>query len=175
MEIDETKLTTYLKTIELWWLFRQVSNLINKAIETELWQLGGVSYHHSKILYIVKAIEATGGKATPSEISRWLVLEPHTISTLLVRMEKGGLIRKTRDLERKNLVRVSVTDKGEDALGIAAMAQTFTNVLAGLSDKEKDCLEELLYKMRSNAIGELLKTMPRKRPEDIAAKPQILK
>lgn len=175
MKADANDLTTFIKTIELWWLLRQVSNLIHKALEDELWQLGCVPYVHIMTLYIVKAIEATGIPATPAEISRWVIHEPHTISTRLTHMEKDGLVRKTHDLERKNLVRVSVTDKGEEALRDAMKIRTFTNIISRLSSEDQGCLREHLETMRSNAIDELLKTMPRKRPEEIAVMPRILK
>lgn len=37
------------------------------------------------------------------------------MSGLLDRMEKQGLVRKVNDLERKNPIRVAVTEKGEEA------------------------------------------------------------
>jgi DNA-binding MarR family transcriptional regulator len=43
------------------------------------------------------------------------VREPHTITKLLHRMEKVGLVTKTNDLEKKNMVGVSITEKGQQA------------------------------------------------------------
>jgi len=39
---------------------------------------------------VLVVIQAIGEKATPSEISRRIFREPHTVSALLNRMEKGG-------------------------------------------------------------------------------------
>lgn len=39
-------------------------------------------------------------------------------------MEKQGVLRKTKDHERKNMVRITLTDKGEEALRPAMETET---------------------------------------------------
>jgi len=60
-------------------------------------------------------VQSTRERATPSEISRWLLREPHSTSGLITRMEKDGLVTKVDDLERKNMLRVAMTEKGREA------------------------------------------------------------
>ena len=103
-------------------------------------------------MWIVKAI---GEEATPAEITRWLVREPHAVSMLLSQMERKGLVRKTKDLERKNMVRVTLTDKGEEALRQAQMSETISKVMSCFSPEEQDCLREYLLTLRSKALQEL--------------------
>ncbi len=69
----------------------------------------GITHIEEGILF---AIQAIGNKATPSEISRWLLRKPHSIFDVLRRMERKGLIINVKDLDRKNLVRVGMTEKG---------------------------------------------------------------
>lgn len=137
---------------ELWLLLRQANNLIYKAIESELRQLGSATYAQATVLWIVKAI---GDGATPAKISRWLIREPHAISMMISQMERQGLVRKTKDLERKNMVRISLTDKGEEALRQAQTSEAISKVMSCFSNEEKDCLREYLLTLRSKALEEL--------------------
>ena len=165
----------YRRSMELWWILRQVNNVTLKAMENELRESGKVSYMHGTILYLVKAIETTTGKqATPSEISRWLIREPHTISTLLIRMEKQGLLRKTKDLERKNIVRITLTDKGEEALRQAMKTDTIVNIMSYLSDKEQDSLRAHLETLRRGALEEFTGSLRGKTPDTYAVSPKII-
>ena len=152
MEGNATLNKTLGRENELWLLLRQASNLIYKAIESELRQLGSATYAQATVLWIVKAI---GEQATPAEISRWLIREPHAISMLLNQMEKKGLVRKTKDLDRKNMVRVTLTDKGEEALRQAQMLEIISKVMSCFSHEEQDSLREYLLTLRSKALEEL--------------------
>ena len=87
----------------LWVLLRQAKDAVFKATGKELSRYG-ISPEQAGVLSIVQSLD---NKATPAEISRWLLREPHTVSGILSRMEKKGLLRKTTDLDRKNLVRVT--------------------------------------------------------------------
>jgi len=152
MEGNATLNKTLGRENELWLLLRQASNLIYKAIERELRQLGSATYAQTTVMWIVKAI---GEQATPAEISRWLIREPHAISMLLNQMEKQGLVRKTKDLERKNMVRVTLTDKGEEALRQALKLDIISKGMSCFSHKEQDHLREYLLTLRSKALEEL--------------------
>lgn len=138
---------------QLFLLLRQTHGLIYKAVEDELRLAGSVPYTQAAVLFVVKAI---GEQATPAKISRWLIREPHTVSTLLVRMEKRGLIRKTKDLERKNQVRVTLTEKGEMALRqVMKVESTISKIMSRLPNEEQDCLRAHLETLRSKALEEL--------------------
>lgn len=138
---------------QLFLLLRQTHGLMYKAIEDELRLSGSVPYTQAAVLFVVKAI---GEQATPAQISRWLIREPHTVSTLLVRMEKQGLLRKTKDLERKNQVRVTLTEKGEEALRKGMKEETtISKIMSRLSNEEQDCLRAHLETLRSKALEEL--------------------
>jgi MarR family multiple antibiotic resistance transcriptional regulator len=49
---------------------------------------------------------------TPMKLARMLHKQPHTVSALVHRMEKQGLLTTRRDMKRKNWVRVSLAKKG---------------------------------------------------------------
>jgi MarR family transcriptional regulator for hemolysin len=96
------------ESFNLWWLLDQTRHLLFRARQKEL-DGYNISVRQAAVLFVV---EATGEQATPVEISRRLLRRHHTITGILSRMEKEGLVRKTKDLERKNLIRVSLTEKG---------------------------------------------------------------
>jgi len=136
---------------ELWVLLHQACDAMARARENELIPVG-ISRMQAAVLFIVKAIE---GPATPAEISRWLFREPHTVSGLLERMEKQGLVRKVKDLERKNLIRVLFTETGEEAYQRSREMKVIRKILSCLSPKERDNLRAYVETLRNKALGEL--------------------
>lgn len=50
----------------------------------------------------------------PSDLIQHLSTTPAAITTLLDRMEKNGLIGRTRDVDDRRIVWISVTDKGKE-------------------------------------------------------------
>ena len=88
-------------------LLNQATDATLRARQKELDRYG-ISAAQAAVLFIIQAI---GEKATPAEITRWLFREPHSVSGMLSRMEKQGLVRKVKDLDGKNLVRIAMTEK----------------------------------------------------------------
>ncbi|MCX5991918.1 MAG: MarR family winged helix-turn-helix transcriptional regulator [Chloroflexi bacterium] len=128
--------------------------ILERARELELGQ-AGLSLPQAAVIYFLKTVE---GPLTPSKLSRLIYKEPHTLSGLLSRMEAQGLVKKTKDLKRKNLVRVSLTKKGEESFKRQVNVRTVRNVTSCLSSKELASLNELLDKLYAKGI-ELLREM----------------
>jgi DNA-binding MarR family transcriptional regulator len=146
----KTSVTTD-RDYELWVLLHQASDAVGRARDDEL-RPAGISMIQAGVLFIVKTAKAP---VTPAEISRWLFREPHTVSGLLNRMQKQGLITKTKDLERKNLIRVTLTEKGEKAYKKSRQMKVVPKILSRLSQNERDNLRAYLEKLRSKAFKEL--------------------
>jgi DNA-binding MarR family transcriptional regulator len=137
---------------ELWMLLHQACDAIIKARENALRKQIGISRMQAAVLFIVKSVD---GPATPAEISRWLFREPHSVSGLLNRMEKDGLIKKVKDLERKNLIRVAITEKGEEAYQQSGEVTIVPKILSCLSRKKKENLRAYMETLRNRALEEL--------------------
>ena len=135
----------------LWTWLRQTSDAIHKARDKELKKYGATSILFG-VLFIIQAI---GDRATPAEISRWLFREPHSVSGLLSRMEKGGLVRRVKDLEKKNMVRVIVTEKGRQACHEAQMHDRLHEIMSSLSEEQRQQLRSSLQTLRDTALQEL--------------------
>ena len=132
----------------LWVLFSQTRDAIVKVREREL-HAQRISERHAQILFIVNLI---GKNATPAKISRWLLREPHSISEIIDRMEKQGLLKKVKDLARKNQVRIEVTEKGRKMYERSFIPKNLIDILSVLKEKERKQFIASLLKLRRQAI-----------------------
>ncbi|OGO03306.1 MAG: hypothetical protein A2Y91_07840 [Chloroflexi bacterium RBG_13_54_8] len=136
----------------LWVLLNQVNDGIGRARENEVRPFG-ISMIQSAVLYIVKALNA---EATPTEISRWLFREPNTVSQLLIRMEKQGLVRRRRRRGDRGMVRVALTKKGDELFQRHDQArQVVQRIMSRLSPEERNSLRASLEKLRDKTLEEL--------------------
>jgi MarR family transcriptional regulator, organic hydroperoxide resistance regulator len=150
MEYDEsTKFYNYEDDDQdLWLLLTHARYAIFRAREKEL-QRYGVSPEQVGLLFVVQAL---GNKATPAALSRHILRQPHTVSALVDRMARRGLVKKVKDLDRKNLVRVVMTEKGQKTYDLSTKRGPIHRIFASISPEEKkefrDTLEKLLAKAR---------------------------
>jgi len=139
------------KDFTLWVLLRQAKDMVLKATQKELSQCG-ISPEEAAVLSIVQFLD---NQATPTEISRWLLRRHHTVLGILSRMERNGLLRKTKDLERKNLVRVTLTEKGQQAYYQSTKIESLRKIMSSLSEEKCQQLSSCLKKLRDAALKEL--------------------
>lgn len=135
----------------LWLLLAQTRHAIMKARQREL-AIYGISNQEGYVLF---AINYIGDQATPAELSRWLLREPHSVSELLDRMEKKGLIRKVKDMEQKNRIRVVMSEKGREIFNKSTTRKSINKVISILTPEEQEQLSSLLHKMRKKALKEI--------------------
>jgi DNA-binding MarR family transcriptional regulator len=64
-------------------------------------------------------------------------------------------VKKTKDLHRKNLVRVTITAKGEQAYKQALKRKSVQRIMSALSEGEQQKLKSLLETLRNKGIKEL--------------------
>jgi len=137
--------------LDLWRLISQLRHAIYKARTKELNKYN-ISYRQSSAMYVIKAL---GNGATPVKISRWLLRERHSVSELINRMEKQGLVRKSKDLDRKNLVRVVLTEKGHEAHYQTTRLESIHRIMSALSQEERQQLRASLEKLWRQVLEEL--------------------
>jgi len=125
---------------ELWDLLQHTVHAILRLKEQGL-RKTGISSVQADVLAIVKN---TTPPVTPSQISRRLFREPHTVSELLNRMEKEGLVEKAKDMKRRNQVRVVLTEKGEEAYQSSQEIEVTHRILSSLTPDERDNLRKYL-------------------------------
>jgi MarR family transcriptional regulator, organic hydroperoxide resistance regulator len=133
--------------LDLWVTLTRSKDALDKVRQKELKRLG-VSPEQSGILSAVKTSQTV---PTPSELSRTLYKDRTSICLILKKMESKGLIIKNPDSERKNVLRISLTDKGE-----AVYKQTIKNtriydILANLTESQLRSMDKSLKKIFEQA------------------------
>ncbi len=136
----------------LWTLLHQTTEAIGRAREKELAE-HGIALRQVAALYVINHLIKTKGESvTPTELAQWLFRRPNTISSILDRMEREGLINKGKDDQRRNLVRVSLTEKGRDAYQKSTQRESLHQVMGCLSTEEQDVFFGYLERLRDNAL-----------------------
>ncbi len=138
----------------LWQLLRRTARAVGKAREKELQELG-ISGEMAEMLLTMVTIAALGRDAIPATIAKSLLLEPHSVSQQLSKMEKMGLVYKVRNLERKNLIHIELTEAGREVLRQSDRKRITRKILSVLTDDERHQMWIWLAKVRDAAIKEL--------------------
>jgi len=147
MRFKRKKPLPYLATedtnADLWLLMRRVCHLTSRARELELSQYD-LSPIQAAVLFCAQAL---GKKATIAQISRQLIRQPHSMSGLITRMEEDGLVKRVKDLDKKNLVRVALTNKGRRAHHQAIKRESIHRIYSVLSEKEREQMMSYLQRL----------------------------
>ena len=148
IEINENEL--------LWARLFMSAKVVERAREIELSRVH-ISLIQAMVLY---ALKLSPEPLTPSRLARMLCREAHTMSALIDRMEKQGLVKKKHDLARKNLVRVVVTAKGDEAFQRQRSVNTVTNITNSLTKEEREALGTCVDKLRLRATDLIREMTP---------------
>ena len=139
------------KDYTLFTSLRQVADIFIKIRERELLPQN-LSATAAEILFLV---DAMGEDVTPAKITRMILREPHSTSGILMRMETHGLIKRTKNMERKNLIRITLTPKGQKALTQAMKKEGTTDVLSRLTPEQHSKLMKSLSILKEAGKKEL--------------------
>jgi DNA-binding MarR family transcriptional regulator len=134
----------------LWLLLSQTRSAIFKARHKKVGK-----YLPPNQAAALGAIWARDGQMTPLLLSRRLFLEPHTVSELIKRMQEKGLVTKEKDRQRGNVVRITITVKGQEVCSKLMGQDLIRNYMSALSEKQRENLRDLLTALRNTAIKEL--------------------
>ena len=104
--------------------------------------------------HLLLLVSELGGTANPSEIAQWMMRKPPTISGLLNRMEKNGLVVRKGYKNNKKLRKVSITKKAQEYLDKLSGKEDILNVIMhSLEPNEYQQLWILLEKLRGVALS----------------------
>jgi len=131
--------------------------MLQRAIDLEISRVG-LTIPQAGVLYF---LHITKEPLTPMKLSRLLHRQPHTVSALVTRMEAQGLVKATKDLERKNWVRLSLTKKGQEAFKRQLGERIAFNATSCLSKKERDTLNEICKKLTARGAEIIRQMQPR--------------
>ena len=129
---------------------------LQRARELELDRIG-LTIPQAGVLYFLKTSKVP---LPPMKLSRLMNRHPHTVSALLTRMEAQGLVKRTKDLRRKDWVRVSLTRKGEEAFKRQITERTARNATSCLSRKELEAMNATCQKLRARGAELIRQIQP---------------
>lgn len=112
--------------------------------------LSGIKFYRGQAPVLLLLEESKG--LTQKDIVKELKLKPSTVTLILRRMEKRGLIKKEKDEGDKRFSRIYITEEGRKF--IDKLREVFKileeECFMGFSEEEKDLLREFFKRIRDN-------------------------
>jgi DNA-binding MarR family transcriptional regulator len=136
-----------------WLLLRQVPNLVSRC-EDQVFSEYKITRERHGVLMAMKHI---GSPVRPTDVARWLDLSTNSVSMIIDRMVKAGLVKRVRDRKDRRTVFLTMTSKAEKAYVLASVAgwELIQEILAPLSDEDKRTLIKLLEMLRDKTYDYL--------------------
>jgi DNA-binding MarR family transcriptional regulator len=136
-----------------WVLLRQACNLVLKCEDRTFSEYGLTTEQHS----VLMAIEHIDDPVKVTDVARWLDRSVNSVSLIIDRMLKAGLVIRRRDLPDRRAVRLTMTSRAEEAFAKATVAGwgLIQDILSPLSDENKLTLIRLLEMLRDRAYDYL--------------------
>ncbi len=103
--------------------------------------------------YLVLVALWSGGGQTVGQIGQRLGLESNTLTPLVKRLEKNGLVTRSRDPEDERRVLVALTPEGEALRGQVAHVPNCIAEATGLSEVDFRTLHRALATLRKSLLG----------------------
>jgi DNA-binding MarR family transcriptional regulator len=126
--------------LRLWGLLGEASHAIMLARQKELSQYG-VPVRQYEIL---RSIRRLGSKATVTVIAKQQQRKDHVISRQTVIMEKNGLITRTKNTPKSNILKLELTSKGLSLITVRKHSKIINIVFSSLSGEERQQIEYVL-------------------------------
>lgn len=157
--------------LRIWLLLRRVGDTL-ALCQDSVYGKYGLTTEQFGILASLKS----RGPLRPSDLSQILERTPNSISMLIDRMVKTGLVRRTRDRKDRRTVTVSLTGKGEAAVEPAVPAgwEFIHQILSSLSINDQRSFADMLETVKCELTGylnpdmdkaEIIKNSFTKRPD----------
>jgi DNA-binding MarR family transcriptional regulator len=129
-----------------WILLRQAYTLVLRCEDRVFGEYGLTTEQHA----VLMSIKNISGPVRITDIARWLDRSVNSVSMIIDRMVKAGLVKRTRDRKDRRTVFVTMTSKAEEAYVPATTAGwgLIQEILSPLSDEEKRTLIRLLETLR---------------------------
>ncbi len=138
--------------LRLWLLLPRVSDAL-ALCQDLVFSKYGITTEQWRVLTCIKS----RGPLKPTNIASMLERSPNSISMIVDRMVKAGLLRRTRDRKDRRVVFVSMTDKGKEAVEQAVPAgwEFINKLLSTLSYDEQRALADMLERIKCELVGYL--------------------
>lgn len=130
-----------------WLLIGRARHIMLKARQKEL----GPYEISPQQAHVIDAIYYLGHKATLTELAKDSDRGIASISALLTRLEKDGLVKKSRENRKSVLKKFDLTEKGTNAQEIISKRLSIHKIMSVLSEEELRQLISVLQKIISSS------------------------
>ncbi len=144
--LTRSKLDKY----HLWVHLRQTYGLLY-GCEQDFHSKFDITGEQFSVLWNIKYITATKGRTVIlSDLASFTLRNMNSVSEIVNRMEKAGLVKKIKDLPDRRATRIELTPKGEEVFSENAMPNfAFVDRLfSTFTDKETANFLKLIKKLR---------------------------
>ena len=133
-----------------WMMLHQTMNSLSRCEEKNFIRLGLTTQQHA----ILMAIKYSGTPPSLTQIADWVDRHANSITLIVDRMEKSGLVKRVRNKEDRRSFGIVMTPKGEKYLesGVRAGIPLIQEILDCISQEELQTLQGFLEKIRNKAI-----------------------
>ncbi|MBU0705302.1 MAG: MarR family transcriptional regulator [Chloroflexi bacterium] len=133
------------------YMLAQTCRLLRTQVHALLGEIG-LCGGQQFVLHVLWAEEGI----THSELAERLKVSPATVTNMLKRMEKAGLVERRQDAKDQRVSRAYLTDAGLDIRD--AVEETWRELerraFSGFSSEERDSLGQLLIRTQENLLHE---------------------
>jgi DNA-binding MarR family transcriptional regulator len=127
----------------LYILLDQTDGIVTNAVELEIKHLRMTQPQ----VRVLTMLSRENKPVTLDELANWTLKEFNSVSTLINRMEKKGLVKKIKK-EGELKTYIILTDKGSDLFLKQVTERSIHLIFGKLSDLEKKQLDSILRKVR---------------------------
>jgi MarR family transcriptional regulator, organic hydroperoxide resistance regulator len=146
----KTNLESEIVIVRLWRQVYQNYTLLKKCENQTVEEYGLTTEQFA----VLGAIDYFTGPVKVTDLAQWLERSTNSVSMIVDRMVKAGLVRRVRDKGDRRVVNVFITSKGEDAIKPATRTSfgVIRKILLQLSYEDRNALLSLLGTMKYEII-----------------------
>jgi DNA-binding MarR family transcriptional regulator len=145
-----TKFEATSMAVRSWLLARQTGDVLRTCMD-QLFRRYNITTEQYEVLVSVKYL---GARVNITDIASWLRRSTNSVSMIVDRMVKAGLVRRVRDKKDRRVVYVVTTTKAENILEASSPAcwETIQDLLSPLSHEDRRTLVNLLEMVDYKAL-----------------------
>jgi DNA-binding MarR family transcriptional regulator len=128
-----------------WVMLQQAAVMQQTAVDARL-RSAGLNWSRAAVLAVLRA----HGPQPMRSLARYLLIQNQSLTDLIDRLERAGLVERTRHPTDRRVVLVALTAAGTAAAAVAdtALAEVAATVLAGAAPADVTHLTALLAQVR---------------------------
>jgi DNA-binding MarR family transcriptional regulator len=136
--------------LRLWFLSHRTHELLRRC-EDQVYGEYNLTTEHYTVLAIIKYLD---DPVRITDVARWSGRSTNSVSMIIDRMVKAGLVRRVRDRKDRRTVFVTITSKAENALEPATRAglEFIREILSPLSHEDKRTFVNLHEVVKRKAL-----------------------